>query len=59
MKLTISNRIKICFEVMTSRSGHAHTAQEKQLSVFKRGYEAGRLDEVMSVSRKEKIWRNH
>lgn len=50
MKLTILNRLKICFEVLTTRSGHAHTAQEKQLSTFLRGYMAGlndkRLEEL-------------
>ena len=45
MKLTILKRLKICFEVMFIRSGHGHTAQEKQLSVFQRGYEAGMKDE--------------
>ena len=44
MKLTIWNRIKICWEVLTIRSGHAHTAQEKQLSIFCRGYRAGYND---------------
>lgn len=45
MKLTIRNRIKLCFEILTIRSGHAHTAQEKQLSTFLRGYRAGMKDE--------------
>jgi len=44
MELTFLNRIKICFEVLTIRSGHKHTAQEKILSTFVRGYEAGRVD---------------
>ena len=44
MKLTIMNRIKLCFEILTVRSGHPHTAQEKQLSTFIRGYEAGLKD---------------
>ena len=44
MKLTIINRLKICFEVLTIRSGHKHTAQEKILSTFMRGYVAGVLD---------------
>ena len=44
MKLTLINRLKICFEVLTIRSGHKHTAQEKSLSTFIRGYAAGRLD---------------
>ena len=45
MKLTIANRLKLCFEVLTIRSGHKHTAQEKGLSTFRRGYDAGRMDE--------------
>jgi hypothetical protein len=45
MKLTFINRLKICFEVLTIRSGHAHVAHEKQLSTFQRGYEAGMKDE--------------
>jgi len=44
MKLTIKNRLKICWEVLTIRSGHKHSAQEKILSTFQRGYDAGRLD---------------
>lgn len=44
MKLTVLKRFKICFEVLTVRSGHKHTALEKQLSVFKRGYDAGMKD---------------
>lgn len=44
MRLTIWGRIKICFEVLTSRSGHKHPSQEKQLSLFKRGYAAGFSD---------------
>jgi hypothetical protein len=47
MKLTIRNRLKLCWEILTIRSGHAHTAQEKILSTFERGYEAGRLDEKL------------
>ena len=41
MKLTISNRLKLAWEVLTVRSGHGHTAQEKQLSTFMHGYVAG------------------
>ena len=44
MKLTLKNRLMLCWEVLTARSGHAHTAQEKQLSTFIRGYEAGMRD---------------
>lgn len=44
MKLTLKNRLMLCWEVLTARSGHAHKAQEKQLSTFMRGYEAGARD---------------
>ena len=44
MKLTLKNRLMLCWEILTARSGHAHTAQEKQLSTFIRGYEAGMRD---------------
>lgn len=47
MKLTLKNRLKLCFEILTVRSGHSHKAQEKQLSTFMRGYEAGRTDEKL------------
>ena len=45
MKLTLINRLKLCLEILTVRSGHKHSAQEKQLSTFQRGYIAGRYDE--------------
>ena len=45
MKLTLKRRLTICIEVLFARSGHAHTAQEKGLPLFIRGYEAGRKDE--------------
>lgn len=44
MSLTFINRLKICLEVLTIRSGHKHTAHEKQLSTFIRGYNAGFAD---------------
>jgi hypothetical protein len=44
MKLTIIHRLKLCFEILTSRSGHKHSSNEKQLSVFQRGYLAGLVD---------------
>lgn len=44
MLLTLRNRLKLCFEILTVRSGHKHTAQEKQLSTFLRGYYAGLKD---------------
>lgn len=44
MKLTIWNRIKICWEVLTITSGHPHPTQEKQLSIFQYGYSCGVQD---------------
>ena len=44
MKLTFLNRLRLCFEILTAKSGHTHVAQEKQLSTFIRGYEAGLKD---------------
>ena len=44
VKLTFINRLRLCWEILTIRSGHAHTAQEKILSTFMRGYYAGVKD---------------
>lgn len=44
MILTIINRLKICWEVLTITSKYSHQAQEKDLSVFQHGYEAGMKD---------------
>ena len=44
MKLTIRNRLKLCWEIITMRSGHRHAAHEKNLSTFMRGYHAGLKD---------------
>ena len=49
MRLTIRNRIRIAWEVLTSRSGHDHPSQEKQLSIFQRGYDAGMKDAKLSL----------
>lgn len=48
MRLTILNRLKLCFEILTIRSGHKHSAHEKQLSIFKRGYESGMKDQKLN-----------
>jgi len=45
MRLTIKNRLILCWEILTVKSGHVHNADEKQLSTFIRGYEAGRKDQ--------------
>jgi hypothetical protein len=42
--LTFKNRLKLCIEILTIRSGHRHPAHEKQLSIFIRGYNAGFYD---------------
>lgn len=44
MKLTIIHRFKLCYEILMTRSNHPHLAEEKQLSVFQRGYHAGLRD---------------
>jgi len=46
MKLTLLNRLRICFEVLTIRSGHKHHSQEKQLTTFQNGYAAGYADKA-------------
>ena len=56
MKLTIIHRIRIAWEALTSRSGHAHPSQEKQLSTFQRGYDAGMKDAKLSL---ENVERTH
>ena len=54
MKLTLRHRLMLCFEILTKRSGHAHTAQEKSLSVFQRGYVAGLKDAALDLERAAK-----
>lgn len=49
MKLTLIKRLKLCFEILTIRSGHKHPAQEKQLSTFLKGYTAGLRDKELEV----------
>ena len=44
MLLTPAYRLKLCFEVLTLGAGRLQTPQEKELSTFQRGYEAGRRD---------------
>lgn len=51
LTLTIKNRLKLCWEILTCASGHNHQAQEKGLSTFIRGYRAGQYDE-----RLKKLW---
>ena len=54
MKLTFLNRLRLCFEILTAKSGHKHAAQEKQLSTFQRGYAAGMRDEKLNNKEKAK-----
>ena len=49
MKLTFATRLKLCWEILTVRSGHTHSAQEKQLSTFQRGYAAGMEDSALEA----------
>lgn len=44
MILTLKNRLKLIWEIVSIRSGHKHKAQVKQLSTFIKGYEAGFKD---------------
>jgi hypothetical protein len=44
LKLTFFVRMKLCWEILTVRSGHKHSAFEKNLSTFERGYMAGLYD---------------
>jgi hypothetical protein len=44
VKLTLAKRIKLAFEALTTTSGHNHSSDEKQLSTFQRGYDAGMKD---------------
>lgn len=44
MKLTMARRLSICWEVLTTGSGHPRIADEKQLPIFQRGYHAGMKD---------------
>ena len=44
LKLTLLVRLKLCWEILTVRSGHKHSAFEKNLSTFERGYMAGLYD---------------
>ena len=44
MILTILNRLKLCYEILTITSGHNHPTDEKVLSIFQRGYAAGLQD---------------
>lgn len=44
MRLTLFHRLMLCCEILTTKSGHKHSSDEKQLSVFIRGYQDGLKD---------------
>lgn len=46
LKLTFLVRLKLCWEILTVKSGHGHSAFEKNLSTFQKGYEAGIRDGI-------------
>ena len=50
MKLTFLFRLKLCYEILTIKSG-----QEKQLSTFRRGYAAGMKDAMIEARDKSGI----
>lgn len=62
MKLTLLHRIKLCCEILTTRSGHGRSSHEKQLSVFQRGYDAGfrdvrlKHDYIEKMARENKVY---
>lgn len=43
-RLTVWHRIRLCWEVLSTASGHDHPAFEKDLPLFRRGYSAGCKD---------------
>jgi hypothetical protein len=55
MKMTFLFRLKLCYEILTIKSGHKHSAQEKQLSTFQRGYAAGMKDARLEARDKSGI----
>ena len=54
MGLTVWNRLKLCWEILSITSGHNHTAQDKQLSTFVKGYECGMNDRHLAACYKQK-----
>ena len=50
MRLTLKYRLKLCFEILTYRSGHAHHADDKGFSLFMNGYNAGFKDGSYNVN---------
>lgn len=50
MKLTIVRKLKLCVEILFARGKCGCPAHEKQLSIFKRGYDAGAKDKELQAS---------
>lgn len=44
MKLSLKNRLILCWQIWTTTSGHKHPASEKDLKIFQNGYKAGFAD---------------
>lgn len=55
MRLTISKKLKLCWEILTAGSWDGHGANEKQLSTFMRGYSAGAKDERLNSEYEEQL----
>ena len=47
LKLTFLVRLKLCWEILTVKSGHGHSATEKNLSTFQKGYDVGLYDRAL------------
>ena len=43
-RLTIKQRLILCWQILTTTSGHAHSATEKNLLIFQKGYSYGLID---------------
>lgn len=54
MTLNIWLKFKLCWEIITLRSGHNHPPQLKQLSTFEIGYKAGFIDATHEMTEKSK-----
>jgi len=48
-KLTLKLRLKLCWQIITYRSGHKHRAQVKGLPLFEAGYAAGFFDAMPKI----------
>jgi len=49
MKLTLKNKLKLCFEILFMSNKFGYPAEEKRLSTFQKGYYAGIKDERLSA----------